>query len=225
MWLSNFGKHFQMKYIINIGAALTALLLLWSCNGAFDGVYDEPVEEEERTGSLVVDASDYKSWQYVDLLTDSVRTVTFTLDADSSAVESGVPASWQIAFHRNNVKTNGGAAYVSSFTTLEDSAAIKDFAIDLTDEEWVRDEWTTGLTYDLTNMMSGDVQYFNDTVNPAFSQWLNIYIPPMPPDYVLTQTVILLRLSDETMGAFLFTNFRNSKSKTMFPTFEYIYPL
>lgn len=51
------------------GAAIAALLLQ-SCTGILDSIYDEPVDPEINTvaGQLYVDASDWGKWYYIDLV-------------------------------------------------------------------------------------------------------------------------------------------------------------
>ncbi|MBQ2056330.1 MAG: hypothetical protein II489_08540, partial [Bacteroidaceae bacterium] len=67
------------------GAAITlSLLLLSSCNGLFDEVYDEPsegnVSEGEynpstRRGRIVVNASTFDKWHYINLHDRSVTAM------------------------------------------------------------------------------------------------------------------------------------------------------
>ena len=67
------------------GAAITlSLLLLSSCNGLFDGVYDEPVSDSTpdnqydpatRRGRIVVNASTFDKWHYISLHHRSVTTM------------------------------------------------------------------------------------------------------------------------------------------------------
>lgn len=62
-------------YLPLLAAGVTCLQ---SCDGIFDGIYDEPSAEEIRTvsGQLYVDASSWTDWHFIDLkaVGDSVRS-------------------------------------------------------------------------------------------------------------------------------------------------------
>lgn len=67
----------QNKGIFTIVAPL-ALTILTGCNGILAGVYDEPPSEEPTVavGELYIDASDWKTWHYIDLpsLVDNIAS-------------------------------------------------------------------------------------------------------------------------------------------------------
>ncbi len=43
------------------------VLALTACNGIFDGIYDNPVDTLPPSGQLVIDATSWENWYYVDL--------------------------------------------------------------------------------------------------------------------------------------------------------------
>lgn len=62
-------------------ASVAIALALSGCQGLFDGVYDEPADEDEvhtSSGKLYIDASDWTQWHYIDLV-----ALHDSLEADS----------------------------------------------------------------------------------------------------------------------------------------------
>ena len=56
------------NYIRNCLSLLLSLVLLPSCSGIFDDIYDEPADEiKPAVGQLVVDATSWTDWYYIDL--------------------------------------------------------------------------------------------------------------------------------------------------------------
>ena len=61
------------KHILDTLASVAVLLTATACNGVFDGIYDEvPATPTVTEGQLLVDATSWKDWYYVDF--DSLRT-------------------------------------------------------------------------------------------------------------------------------------------------------
>lgn len=73
---------------------MVALILLSSCRGLFDDVYDKPTEDPTQTvaGQIYIDASDWNKWYYIDLpaLTDSVLADS-TYNTSSAWVAMDIP--------------------------------------------------------------------------------------------------------------------------------------
>ena len=47
--------------------ACSGILMLMSCNGVFDEIYDKPIEIIPAKGQIVVDATSWTDWYYIDL--------------------------------------------------------------------------------------------------------------------------------------------------------------
>lgn len=47
--------------------ACSGILMLMSCNGVFDEIYDKPIEIIPAKGEIVVDATSWTDWYYIDL--------------------------------------------------------------------------------------------------------------------------------------------------------------
>lgn len=54
------------NHLLHIVAGLGTLMLT-ACNGILDGIYDDPVETRPSSGQLVINATSWENWYYVDL--------------------------------------------------------------------------------------------------------------------------------------------------------------
>lgn len=207
--------------IFKCAMILGAALSLSACEGLFEGIYDDPVEAqmEIKEGSFSqINATEYTNWVYIDL---SGRKAT-TVEIDEGH-ESEIPEEWDIAIHRYDIKTNGGAAYQTTYTSIND---LKDSGELPENENFVKDEWTTEkIAIDMTGMMEGNIIYTEDNRNAVLSGWLNVDTSSMPPIYTMSDQVYLIRLKDDTYAAIRFTNYTNSRGVKGYIDFDYLYPL
>ena len=58
--------HTIMNYL-KMTVAGVGILMLTSCNGIFDDIYDQPKEIVPAKGQLLIDATSWTDWYYVDL--------------------------------------------------------------------------------------------------------------------------------------------------------------
>ena len=132
------------------------------------------------------------------------------------------PDTWHIAVHRNNVRTNGGAAYETPYTSMNDlpenSEAFKD--ADFTPDEWNQlDVWTIQ-----AQMLQGLIGNQGIKVNPVLSSWLKVDIPPVPPIFTLNNHVFIVRFPDDTYAAIQLENYQNPAGTKCCLTINYKYP-
>lgn len=204
---------------------VVAMLSLSACNGIFEDIYDEPLAEERNefgfiivddktnTGRIYIDATDYTEWHYIDLLNKEV--ITKNVDEDA-------PVNWDFAVHRYDAKTNGGAVMESAATDFNSIPNINT----IPEENFVADEWTTNkITVDMSHMMDGIILYAKDYYNPCLSKWLHVDTSTMPPIYILSGKIYLLRLSDGSYAALRLTNFMSDAVIKGFMTIDYLYPV
>ncbi len=133
------------------------------------------------------------------------------------------PKNWSIAVHRNNVRTNGGSAAATEFTSIDrlpsDPAYYE--SLDFKADQWnERDVWTIQ-----EKMLLGLIGNQGIAVNEVLSGWLTINIPPMPPAFTHNPTVYVVKLADGSMGALQLQNYMNSTGKKCCLTINYKYPL
>lgn len=200
------------KIIAFIGVTGTILLSLSSCD----------IYADQRPGSdfTNINATDHTKWVYLNL---SSKKDSVTLNYDDAA---NIPAKWDIAIHRFDIKTNDGAAVEVDYTSLESFKS--DVASGLyklpTPDKFVRD--TDGkIVVDMSHMMEGYLGYADTKLNTELGKWLNVYTGQMPPIYTPSNKVYLLQLKDGTYAALRFIAYRNESGVSGYISFDYIYPL
>jgi hypothetical protein len=200
-----------------------AAMLLSSCNGLFDEIYDNVTTDEVvseygftklssdvEVGTIYVDASSYTKWIYLDFSEHR---------ADSVSVFDEAPQNWDLAIHRYDAKTNGGAVAetdIADFNLLS-TAKIGNF---------VGDTFTTKkIVTDMSTMMDGYLSYVESDYNATLSQWLNVDTSNMPPTYTLSNKIYILRLADGSKAALKLENYMNESAIKGYMTISYMYPL
>lgn len=131
------------------------------------------------------------------------------------------PEQWDIAVHRNNVRTNGGAAAETNGTDVSDDKALTAYTTDMTgDEVNESDVWT--ISEKMIQSLIGNQRI---KVNPVLSRWLTMEIPPMPPAFLQNDHVFLLRMKDNTYAALRLLNYISPTAVKCCLTIEYRYPV
>ncbi len=205
------------KYTIMLGAAMS----LSACNGIFENIYDAPIETEmeiKENSFSQVKTVEYTEWAYIELSNRKVTTVPI-----GEEYESQIPEDWDFAIHRYDIKTNGGAACQTRYTSIDDlktSGKLPD------EKDFVKDEWTTDkIAIDMSGMMDGNIVYTESYRNAVLSGWLDVNTSTMPPVYTMSNQVFLIRMKDNTYAAIRFTNYMNVRGIKGYIDFDFSYPL
>lgn len=132
------------------------------------------------------------------------------------------PENWDIAVHRNNVRTNGGAVYQTSLTDINSVGTSAMYAtLPFVEDEWNEtDVWAVN-----TQMVQGLIGNQRIKINTELSKWLTMDIPPMPPRFNYNGNVFILRLKDGTYAALRLKNYKTPSNLNCGLTIEYKYPL
>lgn len=191
-----------------------------SCDDIYDDPNDMPDTTKENSYQYI-NATEYTNWVYLNLK-DGSQT---TLDYDNTA---DIPAEWTFAIHRYDCKTNGGSAYETVYTSLDAlTTAIDDGSFSIPNASQFTADEDSKITVDMSGMMEGNIGYADSKVNKVLAGWLDVNTSQMPPIYTMSNKVYLIRESDGTVAAVLFTNYANPmQSNTKgYISFDYIYPL
>lgn len=205
-----------------------AVMLLSSCNGILEDIYDNPVQDQtikeygfiefdssSNSGTVYVNAVSYTDWVYIDFHNRETYTVNMVED-------KWKPDSWDIAIHRYDAKTNVGKVLETGFTGFE----IMLSAGKLPEGNYVSDIWTTDrIAVDMSGMMEGNIKYAEDYYNPELSRWLNVDTSTMPPNYSMSKKVYILKMNDGTSAAVKLSNYMDASGIKGYMTVNYIYPL
>lgn len=133
-------------------------------------------------------------------------------------LETGVnqpTINWDLAFHRWDVKTNGGAAVESAETELENLKEIPT-------EGYKEDTENNEITVDMRKMQGGKIGYATDFVNEVLSGWMNVDMHNMPPAYTMNEKVYVFKTAAGKFIKVKFTDFTDDKGKKGHVTFKYV---
>lgn len=211
----------SLKVMILAGAI--CIMSLSSCEGIFSDIYDEPVTTSEygfvepstkgEAGKIYVNATDYKRWTYIDFSDERIDTL---------GVDEAEPADWDIAIHRYDVKTNGGAVAETTESDIYKAIGLGNIA----EESFVEDIWTTEtIITDVSNMMAGYLEYKESYYNPEMSKWLNVDKSEMPPIYTPSERVYVVKMKNGERAAVKLENYMDDSGVKGYMTLRYIYPL
>ncbi len=129
--------------------------------------------------------------------------------------ESGVnipTIEWDLAFHRMNVKTNGGSALETTFTKMEEVQGIQT-------GEFKEDEEFNEITVDMSQMMAGKIAYATDFINKVLGSWVSM--KGMPPTFTVKDNVYVLKTSAGKQIKIKFTDYTNDEGKGGHVSFKY----
>ena len=203
------------KTILLSLAALMTLLLCASCKSDKD-------EPKPATKKIVVDASDYTKWVYINFDKGEVVNV--------SAPETDL--SWDLGLHRYDFKTNGGTSgkgQGAAFRTTQ-----KDLMGNIPtpkDSEWTLDrEGTLLMKFD---MSKHEMKYEKQSANFLLTSeskgdgkgYLNkgiISRAGMPPTVTVDPSVFLVRSATGQIVRVRVLDYQNATKKTGYITLEYV---
>ena len=199
-----------------------SLLVFNACEGIFGGLYDEPLPKteygfietkEDNSGTIYIDATSYTRWTYVNLKRKRIDTANIPMG-------QAEPEEWDFALHRYDVQTNGGSAYETNFSSLEQ---LREEGIPAA--AFFTPDSLSRIAIDMSGMMDGIIVYDTCPLNFTLSRWIEVNTSTMPPVYTLSMKPYVLRLSDGSHAGLLFSNFTNASLAKGYITINYIYPL
>ena len=187
-----------------------------------DAVARYPVPTEESSEDLSDDNPDasgiYVYWYDV----FGAGTANRSFQRFIPTRQQDEPPTWSVAFHRNNVRTNGAAVFKTEYTQMNDLPESSAFFIG---NPFAEDEWNeTDVWVRREQMLNGIIGSQGIKVNSVLSSWLTVEIPPMPPAFVRDSHVFIVRLPDGTSAAMQLENYQNDKGVKCMLTINYIYP-
>lgn len=210
-------RYFIITRIV-IGVLVTMLL---SC----DDIYDEPSDmplpwpSAEQSFSMV-NCTSYQTWTYFNLHEKDSITLNYN--------ETEIPINWDISIHRYDIKTNDAKAIETNYSSLELlKADISQGTFQMPSEDQWKADIDGRISIDMSQMMTGNIVYYDSKVNTELSKWLQVDTSAMPPIYTPSEKVYLIRFADNTICAILFTGFSNPNKGNIkgYISFDYEYPL
>lgn len=202
---------------------LPLLVAMVSCNGIFGGIYDHVSPTEDSFFGFIEEDSDgqggliylflnvYERWTYIDFHNQTIDTL---------GMHDGEPAHWDVAMHRYDARTNGGAVAATPYSDL----AFSTDATLVDGLDYVADV-DSQVVVDISQMMDGILGYEAASVNPVLSHWMDVDLGTMPPVYTPAGTAYVVQMADGTRVALIFEKYMNEQNVKGYVTIRYRYPV
>lgn len=210
-----------MKRLFTLAAVAVALLItagLTSCSK------ENNEKEAPQIQEASIKTSDYTTWTYFSFEKGVIGTYT------EDGFDYKNRLDWDLAFHRWDVRTNGGlsgkgagGAVKSAYGTLDVNTwgSVLPSAADFVTDKLIK-------TYMNAPHMSDDAtgdQRVEVPANTELGQWLTVTMTSIPPTYKMADNVFLVKAANGKLAAVKFTNYMNAKAEKGYAVFEYVYPL
>lgn len=178
-------------YLINLPASSRKILSFIS------------VAETHTPKTLTIDASAYDKWVYVSFAEGKVVEVSnFKNDL-----------SWDIAFHRTDIRLNGGASGKGKGAGLETNATELNAVTLIPSSGYVSDV--------MDNIQVSMMKKVASPKNVKLSAWVSK--TGMPPTYKISKKVYIIRLAEGRHVKIKFLNYLNTDNKGGYVKFTYLY--
>ena len=129
------------------------------------------------------------------------------------------PQNWDIAIHRDNVRTNDGAALETDFQSID---KLPEDLSEYYQKEFTADVFDTGNVWVVQDqMLQGIVGAQAININKVLSKWLIFKIPPIPPAFEYNGNVFLIRLKNGKYAAIRLANYQSASGVKCYMTIEY----
>lgn len=139
-------------------------------------------------------------------------------------------SSWDFAIHRNNNRTNGGAALETSYSSISElpvnsATLLKEMASAGKDTVFVADTYSEkDVWVDQSTMLQEIIPCQGIMINEVLSRWMIVELTTPPPIFHHNGHVFLLRMNDGTVAALRCANYISAKNVKCCLTIEYLYP-
>jgi hypothetical protein len=189
------------KFDLLLFAFITFYLILSSCSDEKDD--PKPVLDAEE---ITIDATSFTEWVYISLSSNQIVQVS----------DPKTDLTWDLAFHRWDVRTNGGLSgngqgaalqlnetELSQVTVAPESGYVTDIMIQI-------------------NMTGMPPVMEDHPANPELAKWMHLDMSEMPPLYNMNDKVFVVRTADGNHAKLKFTDYMNDTGVRGHITFEYV---
>ncbi|MDR0537577.1 MAG: HmuY family protein [Tannerellaceae bacterium] len=214
-----------MKLKNKIQTALTAMLAI-AFIASCDDKDDLLKKEEAKEGLAILDCSNYAQWNFFSFATGQI---VGTCDvADQAANQTwGSRNDWDIAFHRQDVKTNSGASGNGGGGILEydfkDATFNFDAVLEAPKDGYVADA-ADSVIYDMSQMMQGKIGYAQTGLAQPTKKWA-VLTDMMNGKWEYAQKIFIVRSAGKKYAKIYLKNFKNDTGTSGHVTMQYAYPI
>jgi hypothetical protein len=212
--------------MINL-SKLTAMVIictvcLSSCGDDKDDLFKK--KNEPKEGIAVLDCSSYQQWNFFSFAQGSlIGTCDAGNEADYEAWSKR--ADWDLAFHRQDVKTNSGASGVGKGGILEynfNGQAFDFDAVKEVPETGYQADEQDSVIYDMSQMMQGVIGYAKTGLSQPPKKWA-VLTDMMNSKWEYAQKVFIIRTADAKYAKIYLKDFKNDLGVSGTITMQYVY--
>ncbi|MDR1114914.1 MAG: HmuY family protein [Tannerella sp.] len=205
------------------GIFILCLLLLSSCD--INQLWDKDhlfSYLEPQDGVFMYDCSDYTQWYFFSFEEGGIIGSCDAMDLPANE-EWGKRTDWDLAFHRQNIKSNSGVSG-------DGSGGIMEYTQDEFDFDAVFEAPETGyiidvpdsVIYDMSQMMSGKIGYAYTGVNPVTKNWA-VLTDMMSGLWTYAAKTFIVRTATGNYAKIHLMNFKSDRGASGTVTMKYVY--
>jgi hypothetical protein len=212
-----------MKTITKITTFILCFTGLSACN--IDRLWDKDYLFkiiEPQDGVFIYDCSSYTNWHFFSF---NEGAVIGSCDAgDTEANEQWRQRTdWDLAFHRQNIKTNSGVSGIGSGGILKYSQETFNFdAVLEAPEDGYSTDAPDSIIYDMSQMMAGKIGYIYTGLAQPVKGWA-VLTDMMNGVWTYVQSVFIVRTATGKYAKIYLRNFKNDIGASGTVTMQYVY--
>jgi hypothetical protein len=200
--------------------ALLSIIYLSSCDNK-DDLFQK---NEPKEGLAILDCSNYAKWNFFSF---SKGEIIGTCDANNETEYEAwrKRIDWDIAFHRQDVKTNSGASGNGKGGILEYDFKGQAFDFDAVKEapkEGYQTDVQDSVIYDMSQMMQGIIGYAKTGLAQPTKKWA-VLTDMQNSKWEYVQKVFIVRTADEKYAKIYLKNFKSDTGASGTVTMQYVY--
>jgi hypothetical protein len=199
--------------------ALLSTACLLSCDK--DDLFKK---SEPKEGEAVMDCSSYQQWNFFSF---AKGEIIGSCDAGNETEYAAWHnrTDWDLAFHRQDVKTNGGTSGSGKGGILEYNFNGQEFNFDLVTtapKEGYLTDVQDSIIYDMSQMMQGIIGYVHTGLAQPTKKWAKL-VDMQNSRWEYAEKVFVVRTADSKYAKIYLKNFKNDIGASGTITMQYVY--
>jgi hypothetical protein len=205
------------------GIFILCIFLLSSCE--IDHLWDKDhlfSYLEPQNGVFIYDCSDYTQWYFFSFEDGQVIGSCDAMDSLAYG-EWYKRTDWDLAFHRQNIKSNSGVSGIGLGGIMEFVQDEFDFdaVLEAPETGYIVDE-PDSVIYDMSQMMSGNIGYAHTGINPVTKDW-TVLTDMMSGLWTYASKAFIVRTATGKYAKIHLMNFKSDRGASGTVTMKYVY--
>jgi hypothetical protein len=213
----------KMKKFIKITISILFLTGFCACNIDHFWNKDYMFEVvEPQDGVFIYDCSSYSNLYFFSFAQSGIIGLCDVKDSAANE-EWRKRTDWDLAFHRQNIKTNSGVSGAGEGGVLKYPQAIFNFdAITEAPEEGYLTDIQDSVVYDISQMATGQIGYAHTGLAQPLKEWA-VLTDMINGVWTYVQSAFIVRTADRKYAKIYLRNFKNDIGTSGTITMQYVY--